>query len=318
MKPFFTTRVLLALLVTVVFWASAFAGIRVGLQGYPPAHLAIVRFVTASFVLAIYAKLSHFRMPQGKDLPGIALASLLGITFYNVALNYGETKVPAGTASLLIASTPIWTVLFASIALKEKVRLAGWIGILLSFTGAGIIALSEGHGVHFSKHALVIMAASLCSALYIVMQKHYLGRYSALEFTAYTIWVGTLLMLPLGGGILHSVAAAPLRSTLAAVFLGVFPAAMSYVAWAYVLSHAPASRTVSLLYLIPVMAILIAWIWLREMPEPLSLLGGAFALAGVVVVNLMGRGSGPPRQGRAGKSRSLTPVRTARIKAGVG
>ena len=289
MKPFFTIRVLVALLVTLVFWASAFAGIRVGLQGYPPAHLAIVRFATASIVLAIYAAISHFRLPQPKDLPGIALASLLGITFYNVALNYGETKVPAGTASLLIASTPIWTVLIASIALKEKVRAAGWIGVLVSFTGAGIIALSEGHGVHFSKHALFILAAALCSALYIVMQKHYLASYSALEFTSYTIWIGTVLMLPLAGGIVHSVATAPLRSTLAGLFLGIFPAAIAYVAWAYVLSHASASRTVSLLYLIPVVAILIAWLWLREIPEPLSLLGGALALAGVMVVNLVGR-----------------------------
>jgi len=196
MKTLFTTRVLLALLVTVVFWASAFAGIRVGLQGYPPAHLAILRFVIASVVLGIYAALSHFRLPQRRDLPGIAAASFLGITFYNIALNYGETKVPAGTASLLIASTPIWTALFASLALKERLRIWGWVGILLSFIGAGIIGLSEGHGVHFSKHALIIMAASCCSAIYIVMQKHYLSRYSALEFTAYSIWMGTLLMLP--------------------------------------------------------------------------------------------------------------------------
>jgi drug/metabolite transporter (DMT)-like permease len=294
MKPFFTIRVLLALLVTVIFWASAFAGIRVGLQGYSPAHLAIVRFVVASAVLMVYAALSHFRLPQTRDIPGITLSGVLGITFYNIALNYGETKVPAGTASLLIASTPIWAVLFASVALKERVRIAGWFGILLSFTGAGIIALSEGHGVHLSKHALIIMAASLCSAIYIVMQKHYLSRYSALEFTAYSIWAGTLLMLPFSNGLLHAVAKASLSSTLAVVYLGVFPAAMAYVAWAYVLSHAPASRTASLLYLIPVFAIFIAWIWLREIPEPLSLLGGTIALAGVLVVNLLGRSPALP------------------------
>ncbi len=294
MKSLFTTRVVLAVLVTVIFWASAFAGIRVGLQGYPPAHLAIVRFAIASIVLAVYAAISHFRLPQRRDLAGIAVASFAGITFYNIALNYGETKVPAGTASLLIASTPIWTALFASIALKERLRTWGWAGIFLSFIGAGIIALSEGHGVHFSKHALIIMAASCCSAIYIVMQKHYLGRYSALEFTAYSIWMGTILMLPFGRGTLHTLATASLQSTLAVVYLGVCPAAMAYLAWSYVLSHAPASRTVSLLYLIPVFAIFIAWIWLREIPQPLSLVGGALALAGVLVVNLMGRSAPVP------------------------
>jgi drug/metabolite transporter (DMT)-like permease len=294
MKSSFTARVVLALLVTVVFWASAFAGIRVGLQGYPPAHLAILRFVIASVVLAIYAALSHFRLPQHRDVPGIAVASFLGITFYNIALNYGETRVPAGTASLLIASTPIWTALFASLALKERLRIWGWIGIFVSFVGAGIIALSEGHGVHFSKHALIIMAASCCSAIYIVMQKHYLGRYSALEFTAYSIWMGTFLMLPFSRGLFHSVVTASAQSTQAVIYLGVCPAAMAYLAWGYVLSHAPASRTVSLLYLIPVFAIFIAWIWLLEIPAPLSLLGGALALAGVLIVNLMGRSTQAP------------------------
>ncbi len=291
MKVFFTTRVLLALLVAVIFWASAFAGIRVGLQAYSPAHLAIVRFVIASLVLAVYAALSHFRLPRRADIPGIVLTGFLGITFYNIALNYGETKVPAGTASLLIAATPIWTALFAALGLKERFRIWGWFGILLSFAGAAIISLNEGHGVHFSKHALFIMAASLCSGIYLVLQKHFLGRYSALEFTAYSIWAGTLLMLPLSGGVLHTVMTAPWHSTLAVIYLGIFPAALSYMAWAYVCSHAPASRTASLLYLVPVFAVLIAWIWLREVPQPMSLLGGAFALAGVLVVNLLGRDS---------------------------
>ena len=131
------------------------------------------------------------------------------------------------------------------------------------------------------------------SGLYMVLQKHFLSRYSALEFTAYSIWAGTVLMLPFSRGIFHGIAVAPLHATLAVLYLGIFPAALAYVAWAYVLSHAPASKTASLLYLIPVLAILIAWVWLAEIPKPLSLLGGTLALAGVLVVNLLGRGKAP-------------------------
>jgi drug/metabolite transporter (DMT)-like permease len=139
-----------------------------------------------------------------------------------------------------------------------------------------------------SPQALVILAAALTSSVYMIMQKHYLGRYSALEFTAYSIWFGTLLMLPFGAGFVHTLRTAPAAATLAVIYLGIFPGALAYVAWAYVMSHGTAGRTATLLYMIPVMAIGIAWLWLGEVPRWISLSGGVISLAGVVLVNTRG------------------------------
>ncbi len=288
--PRFTSRTLFALGFALVIWASAFAGIRAGLRAYAPANLAVLRFLVASAVLAIYAALAHFRRPEWRDVPGLILSGAIGITFYNLALNYGETQVTAGVASLLIASTPIWTALAARFWLHERLNVIGWVGVLLSFGGVALIVNGEGQGIRLSPQAFIILAAAVSSALYMILQKRYLARYSALEFTAYSIWSGTFLMLPFAGGLLRSLRAAPLAATGAVVYLGIFPGALAYVAWAYVLSHGAAGRTTTLLYAIPVLAIGIAWIWLHEVPKPVSLLGGAIALGGVVLVNTLGTG----------------------------
>jgi drug/metabolite transporter (DMT)-like permease len=69
------------------------------------------------------------------------------------------------------------------------------------------------------------------------------------------------------------------------VFLGVFPTVVAYLALGYAFARMPASNATSFLYLVPVLAFLVAWIWLGEEPTALSMVGGVVALTGVVLVN---------------------------------
>jgi drug/metabolite transporter (DMT)-like permease len=279
-------RALAALLVVLLLWASAFAAIRVAVASYSPGHAALLRFLVASAVVAAYAVITRQPLPERRDWPVIALAGFIGFTVYNVTLNYGEVSVPAGVASLLVATSPIFTGLLAAGVLKEHVSTWRWAGIGLSFAGAAIIALgSSGGNLEVSRDAVLVLVAAITASVYITLMKGLLVKYGALRVTTTAIWSGTLFLLVFTPGLWDAVRSVPLEATLATVFLGIFPGALGYILWSYVLSRLTASGASSYLYLIPPLAILIGWLWLGELPAPAALIGGAMALGGVVIVN---------------------------------
>ena len=286
-------RLIAVVAVTVISWGSAFAGIRAALGAYTPGHLALLRYTIASLALAILAARTGMRLPRRRDLPGLALIGLVGISFYNIALGYGEMTIPAGTASLLIASTPVWMALFATLLFHERLSSLGWLGIALSFAGAAVIALGTGGALGVDPRALIVLAAAVASAAYSLGQKPFLARYSALECTAYAIWAGTVLLLPFAPGLWAELRAAPAAATLAIAYLGVVPAALGYVLWAWILARVPAATAGSFLYLVPAAAALVAWAWLGEAPTPLAVAGGVLVIGGVILVNRWGRARAP-------------------------
>src|SRR5208337_4846301 len=206
-----------AALITVVFWGSAFAGIRAGLHSYSPAHLALLRYLFASAACAVIVARPGMSRPMPRDIPLVALLGLLGFAFYNIALNVGEQSIPSGPAALLIQTLPIWTALAAIMFLGERLQAWGWIGIAVSFGGALVIALGKGSGVTLSWGAGLILLASVSASAYNIIQKTMLDRYRPLEITTWAIWAGTLLMLPFAGGLVGEIRAAPIGDTLAVV-----------------------------------------------------------------------------------------------------
>lgn len=281
-----------AAIVTLFMWSSAFSGVSIVVGpggGYGPGQMALLRFLVASATMGVFALATRMRLPKLADLPVIALAAMFGITIYHLCFTWGETTVSAGAASLVIASGPIWTALLAIIFLGERLNRWGWAGVGLAFTGVAAIAFAGKGGVHFQPMVLLELAAAVSTACYFVVGKKPLRSYSSLEFTSYVIWIGTLPLLVFLPGLLRQLPAAPASSTWIVVFLGIVPGALAYLLWSFALSRMPASTTASFLYAQPVLATLVAFVVQHQLPSPVALAGGAFALAGVILVQTKGR-----------------------------
>jgi drug/metabolite transporter (DMT)-like permease/CheY-like chemotaxis protein len=311
---------------TVLLWASAFPAITVAVRGLGPAGLAVARLAVASGALAAAAPVLGVRRPRLRDLPLIALCGLAGMTGYQLLLNAGERVVSAGTASLLVATAPVYASLLAVAFLGERSSRRRWAGSAVALAGTALIAAS--HGLGFGASALVVLAAAVLQGIFHTAQKPLLARYTGFEVTAYAMWAGTVFILPWTGSLLRALPHAGAAAVGSAVFLGLAPSAAGFVLWAYAMARMDVGRVTVSLYLVPAAAIGISLVWLGQVPGPAELIGGAIALAGVVLASggptSNDRASGVPagdddrgrgqRRGRPGQHDQQGPARGEQVR----
>ncbi|WP_017755354.1 DMT family transporter [Calidifontibacillus oryziterrae] len=283
------SKAIIMALVTVVIWGSGFAGIRAGLQGgYSPGHLVLIRYSVASTVFILYALWPgvKFQLPKKEDLARILFLGWIGISVYHIGVTFGEQTVSAGTAGMLIGSSPIFTAIIAMFVLKERLEMRGWLGLVIGFIGIFLITIGTAESSFaISKDVFLILIAAIATSIFFVYQKPLFKKYRPIELTAYFTWAGTLPFFIFSPGLMDSLQNATMEAHLATIYVGIFPAAIAYVTWAIALSLGNASSISSILYIEPVIAIITSWLWLQEWPSTLSLVGGLVAISGVIVVN---------------------------------
>ncbi|MFT4262837.1 MAG: DMT family transporter [Nocardioides sp.] len=280
---------LLAVSVTLVFWASAFVAIRHLADDFRPGALALGRLGTGAICLTVLVAWSRRRGTRLVALDGsqwarVVAIGLLWYALYMVALNTGEHHVDAGTASLILQLSPVVIAVLASIFLGE--RFTRWIalGLALAFVGVAIIAFassdrSDSEGPVIGVLLCLVSVASYSVSL--VLQKPLAGRVPALQITWLACGIGAIATLPWAGQLVTDLSQAPASSILWLVFLGVFPTAIAFTTYGYALQHLSASQLGISTYVVPVISIALAAVLLGEAPAPLSYVGGAVALAGV-------------------------------------
>lgn len=277
-------KALIALALAILTWASAFVGIRAGLSDFHPGAMALLRYLVASLVMLGFYLAHKDHKPVSKKEAGLmALLGLLGFTAYNIFLNTGEQSVTAGISSFVVSLAPVMIMLLAIGFLKEHVRPIQWLGVAVSVVGVGIICLGEYEQAQINWGVFLLLLAAFSAAAYNVLQKPLFKKFKPITVTTYAVWAGTVFLLGYAPQLALDLQSAHWKAIVWVLYLGVFPGAIGYWCFAYVLSQMPASRASTLLYMLPLTATFMGWLILGETPTLVSLVGALIAWAGSVL-----------------------------------
>ncbi len=283
----------LGLLLIVLIWGVNFSVLKVLLRELEPLALNALRFPMAAVALWILVRrLDGSSKPDPEDLLRIITLGLLGNVAYQLCFIFGVDSTFAGNASLLLATTPVWTLFLSSVSGHE--RPGGWviigvagtlIGIFMVITGsrdAGTLASPTSRG------DLLILIASMLWAMYTVGGRKPVTRYGALRVTAWTLWVATPIIFFMG---LPGLMRTDLRTITPEAWIGVTYAGLlgiglAYLLWYRAVERIGNNRTAVYSNLVPVAALITAWIWLGEVPTTLQLIGAAVILVGLTLARL--------------------------------
>lgn len=281
----------LAIIATVIFWGMSFVSSKAILNaGVPPFTMAFLRFFIASLILLPILKRTQPHTHIRKEDRGpLVLSALSGVTIYFLFETWGIKLTSAASASMIVASVPVFTICAEYIIYKSNISPIKWIGVLMSIVGVYFI-IKRGQSGQNNPQALwgnlLMLGACLSWVAYILISKGLNARFSGLALTTYQSLFGALFLFPLA--LLEYKLWRPISliAWMNIIYLAVFCSAISYFLYIYSLSHLDSVVVSSYVNLIPLVSALGSAFILGEEITLQQLLGGAIVIAGVYIVNL--------------------------------
>jgi drug/metabolite transporter (DMT)-like permease len=291
--PFAATRGTYAKLVAVpAIWGGTFIAGRILALAVPAAVGSLLRFVVAVVALLAAAWWLEGGLPRltRRQLLGTLLLGATGIFAYNLFFLGALARLPASRTSLIIALNPIVTIAAASLLLGERMSARRWLGVAVALVGVWIV-VSRGDVLGSVAGAVglgeLLMFGGVCSwAAYTLIGRRVLAGLTPLAATTWASLWGMALLALAAAPDLHDLGTDDLTLpvVLSVLYLGVLGTAVGFVWYYQAVQRLGASRTVIFNNLVPVFGASFGVLLLGEPLLPSMLLGGAIAVAGVMLV----------------------------------
>ena len=272
-------RYLPMLVLLSLIWGSSFMFIKVADRQLDPATLILGRIALAAVTLAIYVAASiggraALRELREHWLP-LVVVGLLNTAIPFWLLSWGETRIDSGTASIIQASVPIFTVLLAyGFFHEQRVTGSRLVGVAVGFVGVALLVGAQPAGKILGAVAVVGMA--VCYAAGGLLIRRYLSAARPPIVALGTSAVAAIAVLP--AGVIRAPSTVPDAKTIGSVvFLGIVGTAFAYLLFFTIIAGAGASYASFVTYLVPPVALAYGAIFLGEG------VGGA-AVAGLMLI----------------------------------
>ena len=276
-----------------ILWGSTYLGIAVAGETIPPLFAASTRFIASGAIMAAFV---HFRggslrMSRRALLSCVVVGCLLPGA--NAILFFAERSVETGLASLIIASVPLWIVVFRLIG-RERLGTPALVGVALGFAGVAILAHPSAHaklwGIGLCVLSAVMWAAgSFVSARAVMPDDPFAA-------TAYQMLAGGWIMFAPSLFTVHHFS--PSAGSVAGwVYLVTFGSVVGYTAYVWLLANAPIGLVATYAYVNPVVAITLGVAFRGEHLSWRLLLGAIVVIAAVALVVRQEPASVPAEEG---------------------
>lgn len=283
-----SSRLVLATVVLVAMLIGGnFTSLKFALDHTTPFLLAAMRTVIGGTALLAFARLRGERLPTRlDDLGRIFVVSFSITTLSSGLLVYGVNRVPAGVASLVSSTMPLFTAVLSLLLLGTAVSVMGRLGLLVGFAGTVVLALPslEGEAAAIGIGSLVLSAIAWAFGTVFMKWKDF-SRVSPIMLVGVQLIMSAVVLIPFALVVEGTVETDWSLGLLVPLLYSAVPAnAVSFSLLATVVRRATPTQAAASAYLIPVFGVLFGWLIRSERLGFVELLGGALVVAGVYLL----------------------------------
>lgn len=281
---------ILLVILSTFFWGTNFNAGSIVVSSVSPLTAASERFIIATLAIFVFmiikdkGNINAFKL----NWKPLILLGLCGITGFNLAFFIGLQTTSALNGALIMATSPVTTILISSITEKHRVSLPQTVGMLISLIGV-ILVISHGDinnifKLHFTRGDLIILLGNLAWATYTVGCRRFISDSTPLQTTAFTMLFGTIGIVVFSfyqSDLIKEIEEISTYNQIILIYMGLVGSVLAYLFWNVGIKELGAANTSLFFNFVPVFTLLLAFI-MGTIPNLLQLAGALLVISGVI------------------------------------